>query len=159
MKQNKTKEEPMCELLSNKLLKEDKFVIFTAWKSDRHHYRNQSLMNAASIMLQERKIPFARVKGCYQGWQEPAFMTEYNPNNLPLICDIARLMQQESIFIKDHPDRFGGGMEECYLYYMDHYKSESLGVWCELPMDIAMEGDAWTQVGDRYFTTVKVEEI
>lgn len=148
----------MCKRLSERLLRDGEFIIFSVDREDRHAYRNQTLRSAVGVILQEREIPFARVTGSYKGVMEVGFMIPYSIGNLMIASDIAAVMGQESVFVKNGPT---DACNECWLYYTEQQDSglwtESLGVWCEVETDTLHDYDGWTNVGHRYFTTVEVD--
>jgi hypothetical protein len=122
-------------------------LIFTAWRDHVTEEVNRASVAYMKRALDKRGIPYRSAQGCYKGLLEPAIVVYgYDGAALATVQGFARLFEQESILAVDA--NRAARLETC-----DGTLIRGLGKLRNVPENVARALDAWTRVGNQFYTT------
>jgi hypothetical protein len=122
-------------------------LIFSAWRAHVTDEKvNHASVNYVKRALDKRGIKWQAAQGVYKGNSEPAIVVIDTASTRATVQGLARLFEQESILLVDCNG--AARLETC-----DGTLIRGLGKLRNVPENVARALDAWTRVGNQFYTT------
>jgi len=126
-------------------------LVFSAWQRDIDTEQNRKNVAWVKLQLKQHGVEYAIAQGCYKQDCEPALVVLDTDHARGIVQRLSRLLKQESILTIDANRH--ARLETC-----DGQLIESLGILRNVPEKAARACDAWTRVGERFYTTELMQE-
>jgi len=121
-------------------------LVFSAWQNDIDTEQNRKNVSWVKLQLKQHGVEYAIAQGCYKRQTEPALVVIDTEHARVIVQRLSRLLKQESILAID-------ANRHAQLETCDGVLIESLGILRNVPEQVARACDAWTRVGERFYTT------
>jgi len=121
-------------------------LVFSAWNKDIDTEQNRKNVSWVKLQLKQYGVSYAIAQGCYKGQTEPALVVIDAEPARGIVQRLSRLLKQESILAIDA--NRAARLETC-----DGTLIAGLGTLRNVPEQVARACDAWTRVGEQFYTT------
>lgn len=121
-------------------------LIFTAWRDHMPEEVNRASVEYVKNALDKRGFAWVAAQGCYNGCMEPAIVVLDTESARDTVQGLARLFDQESILVVDA--NRAARLETC-----DGTLIRGLGTLRIVAENVARACDAWTRIGENFYTT------
>jgi len=121
-------------------------LIFSAWRDVLNVQENRRNVSALKLLLKDENVRYTVAQGSYKGQTEPALVVIDTEPARRIVQRLCRHLNQESILAVDANRH--ARLENCHGHLI-----ESLGTLRNVPENVARACDAWTRVGENFYTT------
>lgn len=134
-----------------------KYVVFSAYKSNKSRSENEHNDLMVSRELDELNIPWKPLKGKYEGVSEESFIVPFD--EFDFICDIAERYGQDNVLILDETEAHG--LRKAHLHWLKDGYKQFIGWLKSVSKERAMRSEAYSYCPrlDTYWIVVKEREV